>query len=167
MTSSDRIKKILKGEIPDRIPICDTSFWPKTIERWIKEGLPENIDIYDYFGIDRITFLSFKTGIFERELISETEDKVIFKDEFGKVNIDWKTESGNFGVPHVIDNFFKGKEDWYRIKNEIKPEEKRIPANISEIYNLARSKGDFIALTIEEPCWFIINRTYGFEKGLL
>ncbi|MCX7917312.1 MAG: hypothetical protein N2589_04210 [bacterium] len=89
MSSSERIRMVLEGKIPDRVPICKISFWPKTIERWKKEGIPEDIDPIEYLRED------------------------------------------------LIRTYLEG-----------------------------RTKGDFIALTIEEPAWFILERTFGFENGL-
>jgi len=64
MTSQERISKILAGEIPDRIPMCEVCFWPQTVERWEKEGLPKNVDLLDYFGMDHISGIYFNSGFF-------------------------------------------------------------------------------------------------------
>lgn len=44
----------------DRIPmIGEICYWPETIERWHKEGLPAQATPYDYFGLDMIQFFSY------------------------------------------------------------------------------------------------------------
>ncbi|MCM8759079.1 MAG: hypothetical protein NC906_04825 [Candidatus Omnitrophica bacterium] len=167
MNSSERIKTVLRGEIPDRIPICEVSFWPKTIERWKKEGLPENTDPIDYLGMDRIRFLYSKRGFyFEKKILGENEEQIIYIDEYGKKMIDWKPTSKNFGIPHVIQHSLSNKSDWERMEVYLKPEEKRIPDGFYQDYLEGRKNGDFIALTIEEPAWFILEQTFGFENGL-
>jgi len=167
MNSSERIKKVLKGEIPDRVPICEICFWGKTIERWKKEGLPEDVDIYDFFEMDRITFLYYKYGFYlERKTLEETEEYLIYRDEYGNILKDWKPESPNFGVPFYISHPLKNKYDWEKMKERLNPGEERIPDNFFEYYKSSRKKGDFIVLTIEEPAWFVLQDTFGFENGL-
>lgn len=51
MNSRQRTKKILDGELPDRVGITD-SFWKDTIDRWYKEGISEGTDPRDYFETD-------------------------------------------------------------------------------------------------------------------
>lgn len=168
MTSAERIRKILLGKIPDRIPICEISFWPKTIERWRKEGLPDNQDPLTYFQMDRITFLSYKQGFYyERKAIEETENYTIFVDEYGKKVKDWRPNIPNFGVPHYLSYSLTDRNGWEILKDKLMSEEKRIPEDIQENYRVAKERGDFIVLTIEEPAWFIVERTFGFENGLI
>lgn len=167
MNSSERIKKVLIGKIPDRVPLCEVSFWPKTIERWRKEGLPHDKDPIEFLGMDRIRFLYYRMGFYlESKILEEKDDKIIYIDEFGNKRIDWKPDSPNYGIPHVIEHSLKDRNDWDRMKEYLKAEEKRIPDDLFKSYIEGRKNGDFIALTIEEPAWFILERTFGFEKAL-
>lgn len=168
MNSSKRIKEVLSGKIPDRIPICEVSFWPKTIERWRKEGLPENTDPITYFQMDRITNFRYKSGFgFDEKVLEETDDFKIFVDDFGKTVKAWRLDSPNYGIPQILSHSLTNKDDWERLKNKLIPTEKRIPQDIEENYKVAKERGDFIALTVEEPAWFILERTFGFENGLV
>ncbi len=51
MTSQERVATILSGGVPDRVPIYD-SYWGATIERWRREGLPQDVSPADYFEHD-------------------------------------------------------------------------------------------------------------------
>jgi hypothetical protein len=63
MNSRERIIETLNFKIPDRVPIFESSFWPATIERWHREGLPdairESCQIHEYLGMDMVCFISF------------------------------------------------------------------------------------------------------------
>jgi len=48
MTSRERISRMLDHREADRVPIID-SLWAATLERWHREGLPENVSVADYF----------------------------------------------------------------------------------------------------------------------
>lgn len=168
MITCERMRNVLGGKIPDRVPICEVSFWPKTIERWKKEGLPENQDPITYFQMDRITNLRYDTSFrIERKIIEDTEEYTIFSDEFAKIMKEWKPCSSNYGVPQHISYLLTDRNSWERVKDRLSPEESRIPKEIKENYKIAKERGDFISLTIEEPAWFILDRTFGFENGLV
>ena len=51
MTSEERIKCVLRHEEPDRVPI-QGSPWTATVNRWKKEGLPDDIPVEEYFGYE-------------------------------------------------------------------------------------------------------------------
>ncbi|MFO8009131.1 MAG: hypothetical protein R6V05_15510, partial [Candidatus Brocadiia bacterium] len=52
MTSHERFSRMYEHREADRVPIIDSP-WPATIERWQSEGMPEDVDWADYFGLDR------------------------------------------------------------------------------------------------------------------
>ena len=56
MTSRERLIATLGGQPVDRVPICDT-YWQATIQRWQREGLPEEIDPAQYFGLEWVKLL--------------------------------------------------------------------------------------------------------------
>jgi hypothetical protein len=57
MKSSERFLAALTGADMDRIPAYEIYFWPKTVERWHLEGLPEDVAPQDFFGLDKAGFL--------------------------------------------------------------------------------------------------------------
>ena len=167
MNSSERIKCVLSGGIPDRIPVCEQAFWPQTIRRWRNEGLPENTDPVDYLGIDRIVSIAYESGFFpDRKLIEETEEYLIYFDKFGNKKKEWKEDTLNYGTPQHISPALKGRSDWRNVRARLKASREKIPPQLEGSYRTARERGDFIYLNVEEPAWFIIDRTFGFENGL-
>jgi hypothetical protein len=54
---SERFKAVMRKQPVDRLPRIEWAvWWDKTIERWHKEGLPEDLtdryELYKYFGLD-------------------------------------------------------------------------------------------------------------------
>lgn len=58
MQMYERFKNFMEGKPIDRLPVIEWApFWPLTVDRWRKEGLPaECVSVYDiqnYFGLDK------------------------------------------------------------------------------------------------------------------
>lgn len=77
MNSRERILAAIGHREGDRIPMWE-SFWGTTLERWKKEGMPEDADPVAYFGLDpmHITYVDW-TCQFPVEKIEETEEYTI------------------------------------------------------------------------------------------
>ena len=59
MKNRERFRNVLNFQSVDRLPIVEwASWWNKTIERWKKEGLPDNLcnasDIRTFLGLDSV-----------------------------------------------------------------------------------------------------------------
>lgn len=118
----------------DRIPVIHWEGWPETRERWIKEGLPENISEHEYFNASP---LNFDVGLnvelfplFEEETIKETDEYRIFRQSDGVIAQHWKNRSC---IPHFIDFTLKGEKGWDEYKDRLQPDLRRIPANLDEL----------------------------------
>ncbi|PIZ17229.1 hypothetical protein COY51_00830 [Candidatus Desantisbacteria bacterium CG_4_10_14_0_8_um_filter_39_17] len=165
MTSQERISKVLAGEIPDRVPLCEICFWPQTVERWKKEGLPEDIAPLDYFEMDHISGISFD-GTFQLpvKVLEDTIEYRIETDGYGRTLKVWKGET--YSPPNQVDHILKEKKDWEELKQKLVPTKERIPKEMKTTYENLRKRRDFVYLSPDEPCWFVLERTMGFESGL-
>jgi hypothetical protein len=56
LTSKERISRMFEHKEADRIPIWDSP-WRGTVNRWHREGMPDNMDYTDYFDLDKIAFI--------------------------------------------------------------------------------------------------------------
>jgi uroporphyrinogen decarboxylase len=175
MNSKERILTVLNGGIPDRIPKCEISFWPETVTRWHKEGLPETItvesgsslfsfEMADYFGLDKITGFSFDSTLrLEKRVINETADYIIETDVFGATV---KTMKNSYTPPVHIDYSIKTMDDWLKNKNRLSTNKTRIDDNyLRQYYKTCRDNNAFMTLNPFEPTWFIYS-VLGFEKML-
>jgi uroporphyrinogen decarboxylase len=77
MTDRERFHETMSFGSPDRVPHWEViGYWTETIERWWDEGLPPDVHLTAYFGLDRCQTVPTNTGLmppFKDELISEDE----------------------------------------------------------------------------------------------
>lgn len=167
MTSRERILAALHQQPSDRLPMCETQYWPQTLERWKLEGMPAGVDPIRFFGLDPIACIndlfdpSFQ--LLERTL-EETDDYRIDTDRYGKTVKSWK-HSDN--PPSILEPAIRDWEDWRRVKPALSPAPEKFnnPAAENQ-YRAARDAGQLIAITPAEPMWFVVYLTMGFEHGL-
>ncbi|MHB9037245.1 MAG: uroporphyrinogen decarboxylase family protein [Armatimonadota bacterium] len=119
---------------PDRLPVWDLGYWPETLERWYDEGLPRNVDLVDYFGLDRIEFAPVDFNFvpaFEPKILEEDELTQTVRDETGCTKKVYKNSSV---MPHYIDFPIKSRKDFLELKERLNPASyERYPANWSEL----------------------------------
>jgi len=90
MTSRERYLHVLNHQEADRIPMTDSP-WGETVARWHREGLPQNTDLSDYFGWDRMaTYGGDWTLRLPGETIEETEDYIITRSGNGAITKNFK-----------------------------------------------------------------------------
>ena len=53
LSCRERMKRMYEHQEADRVPIL-TGPWESTIARWRREGLPADVPIDEYLGIDRL-----------------------------------------------------------------------------------------------------------------
>ena len=78
MTSRDRIRIVLEGGIPDRVPMHD-GYWEETLKRWQEEGLPGDVAndpdlLHDYFG-NEIRMLPIDPTFRLKERVIQEDDR--------------------------------------------------------------------------------------------
>lgn len=82
----ERMRKTLRHEQPDRVPISDF-FWGGFMRRWRKElGLPGDANPYFYYDLDWIvTVTNMDPLIRPFEILKETAEEVVVKTGFGAI----------------------------------------------------------------------------------
>jgi len=122
MISRERVLRALNHQIPDRIPIQDT-IWKATVNRWLKEGLPEDVSLDEYFGYEFAFFGVDLSPRFPVKIIEKNEEYIITTTpQGGKV----KNHRNYSTTPEIIDYPIKTKDDWNEIKKRLKPDFTRI-----------------------------------------
>lgn len=140
MTGKERVKSILHREPVDRIAVFE-HFWGETYGKWQTPGengacIPEGTDFNQYFDFDMIENWAFDFVAdmsFNREILEETEDTVLYKDGNGASLRYHKKHSS---TPEHVDFSVVDGESWqpYREKLLGTPVKDRIHFdNIREI----------------------------------
>jgi hypothetical protein len=82
----ERMKKTLRHEEPDQVPISDF-FWGSFLERWRQElGLAPDTDIYRYYNLDWMQFNpNLDPHIKPFEILEQNEEEVVVRTGFEAV----------------------------------------------------------------------------------
>jgi len=90
-TLRERWRRTMFFQKVDSIPNFEFGYWESTLPRWHEQGLPPEINnetrAYEYFGIENwqtawINVMGLLPA-FERKVIEETEDRLIYRDGNG------------------------------------------------------------------------------------
>lgn len=145
----------------------ETQFWPQTIERWRREGLPAEADPIDYFGLDPVACIndlfdpSFQLA---PRVLTETDEHRIEVDRYGKTVKSWRHSDH---PPSILAPGVHGRDDWRRLRPVLEPSAAKFNNPAAEAqYAAARQAGELLVITPAEPVWFVLYLCMGFEHGL-
>jgi len=144
----------------DRIPIIDTP-WGATIERWHREGMPEDVSYVDYFGLDRFVSLNLTDNSprYPVEVINETETDITYTTEWGVTARQWKHAAS---TPEFLDFTIKDPDSWRKAKERISPSHDRVKWDLlKRDYRKWREQGAWIAPVV----WFGFDITHSWAVG--
>jgi uroporphyrinogen decarboxylase len=159
MTSKERIGRMFDHREADRVPITDSP-WVGTLARWKKEGMPEDADWRDYFGVDKIETIRVDISPrYEKRVIEETGDYRISTTE-------WGITLKNFKVPDSTPEFLEYKvntpEKWEEAKARMTVSRDRINwERLEKEFPLWKSEGRWI----EGVFWFGFDVLHSWMAG--
>jgi len=159
MTSHERFARMFAHQEADRIPIIDDP-WPATIERWQREGMPQDMDFRDYFGLDKVASIGVDISPrYPERVIEETDAYRIHTTAYGATLKDWKHAGG---VPEFLDFTITGPDSWQEAKTCMRPTRDRIPWDyLKAHYARWREEG----LWIQGQLWFGFDVTHSWTVG--
>jgi len=79
----------------DRAPFMEVTLWGQTVERWLSEGMPREVDAgfllsgNEHFGFERWEYIALNVGLhpyFENEVLEEDERTILFRGKDGVVH---------------------------------------------------------------------------------
>jgi uroporphyrinogen decarboxylase len=113
LTTRERFQRMYAHREADRVPMLGSP-WGTTLERWRREGLPENVDFSDYFGLDRVVGVGGDNGPqLPSRLIEETDEYVVWLDGWGTTAKTWKHKES---TPHWIGRTIVDRDSWEKAK---------------------------------------------------
>lgn len=151
MTSRERFKLVYDHKEPDRVPMLESP-WGSTIERWRREGMPQDVSVEEYFGLDKVRgFGADNSPRYEAKVLEETDEYLIRTTSWGVTCRNWKHAGG---VPEFLDFTVVDRETWAAAKERIRPDEDRIDwKRLEENYATWRREG----------AWIQANGWFGYD----
>lgn len=164
MTSRERFRTTLHREQADRVPRAEQSFWPDTLTRWRREGMPEEKTPAEVFDLDEFVQVGLDSSLrLATETLEETDDWVLERDADGVVYKHWRN---NYGPPCEVDSLIKTRADWERYRERLGPDPTRIGDGVRQAITNAAAADQFCTINPVEPVWWTL-RTLGMEHALL
>ncbi len=131
MTNQQLFQKIMNYEAVDRLPVFHWGIWTETRQRWLGEGLPDDVDVNDFLGAAPyfINIGGVNNALypaFPREILEETDEYRVVRDTDGVTRKEFKQTSS---IPQEIDCTFKTAAEWPEYKARLQPHPDRVQLN--------------------------------------
>ena len=159
MTTHERFTRMFQHRQADRIPIIDSP-WRSTVERWWREGMPQNVDWTDYFGCDHRVILGVDTSPrYPVKVLEETDEYSIATSGWGVTMKNWKHANS---TPAFLNFTITDPDSWAAAKKRMTPSRDRIDwARLEKEYRTWRQKGYWL----ECGFWFGYDVLQGWIVG--
>ena len=165
MTTWERFKRCYEHKEADRVPIIDSPWWG-TIKRWRREGMPENADWRDFFGVDKVEVIGVDISPrLPEKIIEETDRYTIATTSWG---VTMKTFKEEDSTPEMLDFKITDSDEWEKAKALMTLDDDRIPWDmLKKNYDRWKAEGSWIRAGF----WFGFDVTHswmmGTEKALI
>ena len=131
---TDRWYRVFTYQQVNRVPDVEFWWWPQTIRRWLKEGLPEEFEsernngfsmkLWRFFGLDDDetgVSIDLRWGMnpaFTDEILERKGSSVIMRDGTGVVAERFQSDADENSIPHFLRFPVETPQDWETLKNE-------------------------------------------------
>ena len=115
------LKELLDFEKPEDICQFEWGYWPETLDRWHKEGLPMDKEVWDTVGITYYHRVPVEVRIFppfDRRVISKKDDTQIIQDENGIIQ---EVPKSGTAFPRFIRHPIADMKDFEELKLRLDP----------------------------------------------
>lgn len=200
MNGREKVLSCLDFEKGSRSVKAEFAFWYETLDRWYKEGLPKdeglpeyavghNIrsnfntnflnekmvdnDVCRYFDFDfkSHSILNDFSPMYEKEIIEENDEYIIYKNDYGITQKRLKNEDGGIrsSMPMYLDFPIRSRNDFLDYRERVDTDfEKRMEASWAETAKKFQSEGRLIMLCGRSNGFFWFPRkTMGLERFLM
>ena len=119
MTNRERFLKLMRGEPVDRAPFFPCfGPWPATLERWHREGLPEDANYAEVCGFDgdfrhRLPVNGFLCPTIKQEVLEQAGHTQVVIDHFG---VRKRVMKDNSSMPEFLSFLVSDRSSWAEAK---------------------------------------------------
>ncbi|NLG27897.1 MAG: hypothetical protein GX557_08290 [Chloroflexi bacterium] len=120
MNDRERFLATMNYQPRDRCPWWEMWYWSETLERWHDEGLPQDVHLERFLGVDHRESAQVNVGLvpdFDRETLEETEEYEIFRRTDGVIAKQFKGDLKG-RMPQWLRFPMESRDDWDKV---IKP----------------------------------------------
>lgn len=158
MTTKERFERMYAHKEADRVPIIDSP-WGGTISRWKREGMPENADWRDFFGVDKYQLIHIDISPrYEYNLIEDTDRYSIYTTEWGVTVKQFKEEDS---TPEFLEHKVSTMKAWLDAKKRMTVDRDRIDWNLLKYYPQWKAENSWIGAYF----WFGFDVTHSWMVG--
>jgi len=176
----DRFYRTFTYQKVDRVPDVEFGYWPQTIRRWLKEGMPIELNDEErkaYFLGKLDSFFGFEAeGVgldlklmmnppFTEEIIERRGDAVVMRDSSGTVALRYQSDVEESSIPHYIKFPIETPDHWKQMKERYRLDDpaRKIPK--ADIKNVRKGIRSGKAVTLG-ACGFygLLRGWMGFEN---
>ncbi len=188
---TERYYLFFRGERVDRVPDLEFGFWPQTIRRWLKEGLPRSLtdwwyqdhehfgekDALDMFNKKLEEFFGFDSSGeelqlrlqinpgFPEEVISKEGDRTVMRDQGGIVSERYLSDVDESSIPRFIRFPVESREDWRKLAARYRREDPTRFFSDTELERIRRAAGEGRMITAGMSGFYGQLRNWmGFEN---
>ncbi len=159
LTSHERFRRMYEHREADRVPIIDSP-WGATVERWRREGMPEDENWVDFFDVDKTATIHVDNSPrFPWTVVEETDEYRTTTTSWGATLRNWKHEAS---TPEFLDFTIKDPESWREAKARMTPTRDRVNwERLRAEYPKWRAEGRWIIGGL----WFGFDVTHSWTVG--
>jgi len=144
----------------DRVADVEFGYWPQTIRRWIREGLPAEFEaeatgyfsekLYHFFGFDAEA-CGFRPNLgmdplFDVEVVERKERSVISREADGVLAERFDTDADECSIPHFIEFPVKTPDDWAAMKDryDLDGPDREVPVESVDAVRTGAAEGKMV-----------------------
>lgn len=172
MNCRERFLRAFQFKDVDRVPDYEFGYWPETVDRWHREGLPfekkNGRDIELYLGLEgwgRLESLPVRTGLWPRlqgRVIKDEGNRQVVDDCLGGIYL---RTVGTTSISQHLRYPLKNREDWEKLRPFFDPETPgRFPLNWDEVVERCKERDYPLYLGWD---WTGFGSLYGLLRNLM
>ncbi|MHB0879078.1 MAG: uroporphyrinogen decarboxylase family protein [Anaerolineae bacterium] len=161
MNQRERFRRTMHYQDVDRLPFYDFGFWTETLDLWYEQGLPRDVWLNTYFGMDRQhEHFPANLGmlpVFDEQVIEDRGNSEVVIDRAG-VKLERRKDGSS--IPRFIEFPVKDRGDWERMKRRYDPASpRRLPEYFDDRVRCLRER--------DYPLGISCGSLYGWCRNLM